>query len=141
LAFKTKAEKDKETQTYEATKTGWTSAKTELISKYPDFKNYEGKIIELIKNDPDFDVARQRLNQDPKDVAGRTRLIEKAYQLVSMNDRLSAKPKPTTSGLPPTSKFISTKKIGGGGWDDPVERKLVSGRFCPRAKRFLHYRP
>jgi hypothetical protein len=121
--FQTKAEKDAEKATFEATKSTWVSAKTEIIGKYSDFAKYEGEVAKMIQSDPHFELARQHLNQNPNDLEGRKSLIEKAYQLVSMKDRMTAK-KPTVSGLPPTSKFLNTKKTGGGGWNDPIHKEI-----------------
>jgi hypothetical protein len=121
--FKTKAEKDAEIATFQATKSSWVTAKTDIISKYADFKTYEPKIIKLIKEDPQFELVRQHLNKNKDDVEGRTKLIEKAYHLVSMQDRVAPQ-RPRTSGLPPSSKFLNTKKSGGGDWDDPIHDEI-----------------
>lgn len=118
--FKSKAEQDAAIANHNAMTSSWNSAKESVAKKFSDFGKYEPNIRELLKNDPDFSELRTKINQNPSDVARREKLIERAYHLVSMNDRLTAAktPKPKFAGLEPNSKHHTTIKPGGSDWDD-----------------------
>ena len=116
----------------EVSRSSWNSALDSLVSSDSEASKYKDAIRDTLKKDPMWRPYVQLLNTDPKQAAAqgitREALIEKVYQLVSVNDRLAAasKPKlPSSGGLPPTSKHINTANLGGSDWDE-IEKNLWS---------------
>lgn len=116
--FKTKSQKEAETQFYNAKRTSWSSAADTLKSKYPDFEKYKSKIGEMIKSKKSLAAARDSLNKEPDDVESRQEFLESLYFAVSRSDAIESVKRPHQGGLPPSQKHIQTRKSEtSGNWD------------------------
>lgn len=130
--FRTEAEQRQAVERFESTKNNWNSALSNVKATFKEqgieLDKYMPALKSALKEDPDFSVIKQRLNEAPQDLEGRVRLIQKVAEFVTMKDRMEAlkSPKPKFAGLPPNSKHINTQKTGGGGWDDPAHQEIWS---------------
>lgn len=113
--FQERSEIEHQTQVFNASSNSWNSALTNLKTKYPDIDSYQGKIRDYLKNNRNFNAARNALNGEPNDVDGRRELIEQAYIVLS---KQNPPKKPLNPGIKPSSKHIETVKKGGSDWDE-----------------------
>jgi len=123
--YKTKSQKEAEADELKTRKSAWTSASQELGKKYSDFDKYKPKILEMINADKTFQAAVSAANEDMSDVESRRKLMETIYLSVSRDDAIASAKQPLSGGLPPSQKHITTKKTGGGNWNDALDAFLA----------------